>query len=150
MKYKFYNDAGFTLIELLVVIAIICLLSSIILASVSTARNKGQTGAIKEAMHQMSIQAEVYRLTNGSFGANVTTCSAGVFSDPVIQSQQTEILANAASGATLSCFTDSTGNLWAFSVFPLTTGGSWCIDNGGPGSLGVGSYTAKINLAICH
>jgi prepilin-type N-terminal cleavage/methylation domain-containing protein len=47
------RNKGFTLIELLVVISIIGLLSSIVLASLSTARGKAKDAAIKSEVLQM-------------------------------------------------------------------------------------------------
>ncbi len=48
---------GFTLIELLVVIAIIGLLSSIVFASLSTARVKGRVAAVQGSMHSAQTAA---------------------------------------------------------------------------------------------
>jgi prepilin-type N-terminal cleavage/methylation domain-containing protein len=52
--------SGFTLIELLVVIAIIGILSSVVLASLNTARNKGADAAIKSNIDNARAQAELY------------------------------------------------------------------------------------------
>ena len=47
------KNKGFTLIDLLVVIAIIGILSSIVLASLSTAREKAQVAAFKSEMSSL-------------------------------------------------------------------------------------------------
>lgn len=54
MKISPIDNKGFTLIELLVVIAIIGILSSVVLASLNSARNKGKDAAVKVAMGQMA------------------------------------------------------------------------------------------------
>ncbi len=51
---------GFTLIELLVVIAIIGVLSSIVLAALSTARTKGQDAARTEDVKSFKTAMELY------------------------------------------------------------------------------------------
>jgi len=50
---------GFTLIELLVVISIISLLSTVVMASLQTARTKAQEAAIKSDLHSIKTQAEL-------------------------------------------------------------------------------------------
>lgn len=58
------NRKGFTLIELLVVIAIIGLLSSIVLASLNTARSKGRDARRASEMHSAVNALELYKLDN--------------------------------------------------------------------------------------
>lgn len=48
------NKKGFTLIELLVVVAIIGLLSSVVLASLNSARAKAKDAAVKEGVSQFA------------------------------------------------------------------------------------------------
>ena len=92
MKNKFTK--GFTLIELLVVIAIIGILSSVVLASLNTARAKGSDAAVKADIAGARAAAEVYYDTNSGYGAqgyvNSSLCraaGAGMFSDSAIQAQ---------------------------------------------------------------
>ncbi|PJE74177.1 MAG: hypothetical protein COV01_01605 [Candidatus Taylorbacteria bacterium CG10_big_fil_rev_8_21_14_0_10_41_48] len=123
------KSKGFTLIELLVVISIIALLSSVVLSSLNSARTKAADNAIKAAMKQIAIQAENYRDSNANFGTSVVACTSGVFADTRIAEQRTNILANAATGATISCTTNSVGTLWSLRVTALKGGGTWCVDN---------------------
>jgi type II secretion system protein G len=59
-----YNPRGFTLIELLVVIAIIGVLSSVVLASLSTARSKGNDARRISDIHAVNTALALYANDN--------------------------------------------------------------------------------------
>ena len=61
------SQKGFTLIELLVVIAIIGILSSVVLASLNTARAKARDAKRLSDMHQMRIALEFYYNSFGRY-----------------------------------------------------------------------------------
>lgn len=72
-----FSKSGFTLIELLVVIAIIGILSSVVLASVSSARQAAKEASIMRSLNSAQTQAELYHNNNSSY--------SGLCSDNKIQ-----------------------------------------------------------------
>lgn len=131
---------GFTLIELLVVIAIIGILSSVVLASLNTARNKGADAAIKGDLAGVRSSAEVLYDTLGNkygpssgntvAGACTRTDASTIYADTNIQ----QALAHAKSsngGTDGQCQIAANGSAYAI-AFPLKTSGSyWCVDSTG-------------------
>lgn len=61
------GEKGFTLIELLVVISIISLLSSIVLVSLGTARERARFVAMQQTLLSMKNEFEIYHLDNGTY-----------------------------------------------------------------------------------
>ena len=64
---KRFGSRGFTLIELLVVIAIIGILSSVVLASLNTARQKGRDARRVSDIKQLQLALELYYDAHGYY-----------------------------------------------------------------------------------
>jgi prepilin-type N-terminal cleavage/methylation domain-containing protein len=96
MKLKNFKG-GFTLIELLVVIAIIGILSSVVLVSLNSARQKGKDTHIVTDVNELRTQMESD--SNGSNYGNSFTIAAGAVS-----------FGNAISGTYAQLGTDATAN----------------------------------------
>ena len=76
MKLFLNNKKGFTLIELLVVVAIISLLSSIVFASLSSARKKSQDSARVQGFIQVRNALELYYSNNGQYPCSALGCDS--------------------------------------------------------------------------
>ena len=66
---------GFTLIELLVVIAIIGILSSVVLASLNSARQKGRDAKRISDVKQLQLALELYYDANGQYPATTSVAT---------------------------------------------------------------------------
>lgn len=134
------RSRGFTLIELLVVIAIIGILSSVVLASLSTARNKGTDAAIQSNLSAIQSEAEIYYGSTGANsygGGNLSSCSGtapatlagGIWSDATIIKA-----INAVTKITDAPICGSSKSAYAISAKLLVgVGGkmNWCLDSTG-------------------
>jgi type IV pilus assembly protein PilA len=141
------RSKGFTLIELLVVIAIIGILSAVVLASLNTARSKGNDAAIKSNLDTIRTQSAIYYDNANNYGpsgqiavasavgtANCAT-PAGLLSDPnVTAAIKAADAAAGGSGTTattkVACGIGAGWATWSFYA-PLSTGGGWCVDSTG-------------------
>lgn len=112
---------GFTLIELLVVVAIIGILSSVVIASLSDARSKGNATAIKQNLTSIRTQAEI--IYSGSFSF-ATVCANSVVEDARAQA------ASLSGGGSATCNDSASG--WAVAA-DLPGGGAFCVDASGRG-----------------
>ncbi len=153
------SSSGFTLIELLVVIAIIGILSSVVLASLNTARAKGADAAIKSDLTGIRSQAEIFFDDNGHYGADTDNDCAfpdSLFVDPIITTAFTH--AGTISGNPATCVADdgvaasgAAASTWAVSV-PLKTNPTlfWCIDYTGIATTTtIGAEIDANNIALC-
>lgn len=115
---------GFTLIELLVVIAIIGILSSVVLASLNTARGKGANASVKSNLANIRAQAELF------YDSQAPNTYLDMCADATISSQLTS--ADNAGGGGNKCFAD--GDSWvAVTELKVAEGTNthYCVDSGG-------------------
>ena len=140
MKAKSFSR-GFTLIELLVVIAIIGILTSVVLASLNSARSKGGDASVKANLDGIRAQAELFYDTPKSYntsGSAVTTCpsvasataGSNLFTDPNVSSAIVNAVSNGNGGK--ACGANSTGSAYAVEVELKSTPGTyWCVASNG-------------------
>jgi prepilin-type N-terminal cleavage/methylation domain-containing protein len=113
---------GFTLIELLVVVAIIGILSSIVLVSLNSARQRGRDASAKGSMSSVRAAAEIYFDLNNTYALGTTdVCD---YSD--VASLFTA--AENQTGNTPVCSADN--NSYAAAV-ELNVGSAFCVDSNG-------------------
>jgi len=136
------RSRGFTLIELLVVIAIIGILSAVVLASLNTARSKGNDAAIQSNLSTIRTQAEIFYGTGNTYGTAGSTCNAAgsLFLDATIVKAIAS--ADSANGAGVMVCGNST-TAYAISS-PLSSSATtyWCVDSTGFGGKRVTNLAA--------
>ena len=129
------SKTGFTLIELLVVIAIIGILSSVVLASLNSARSKGSDAAIKSNINNARAQAELYYDSNNQSYFGV--CSATSSQNGILTMKN----GAASAGGTGTLCVDATST-WALSATLKASTAVYCVDSTGVAT--TSAMTAKI------
>jgi len=122
---------AFTLIELLVVIAIIGILSSVVLASLNTARNKGADAAVKSNLANARAEAELF------YDSQTTTTYVGVCAATgvnIIGDNVQAALNAGGDGGALASRCNGTATAWAAwaGLKTAATGNdAYCVDSTG-------------------
>jgi len=144
------RSQGFTLIELLVVIAIIGVLSAVVLASLNTARTKGNDAAVKSNLSSAQTQSAIYYDEKTNYGTNVAALSpsaanctlSGFFGSPQDPNVKAAIAAaDVAAGGTSGtisktvCATTAGGSSQAWVIatqlYNTANGAYFCVDSTG-------------------
>lgn len=134
---------GFTLIELLVTISIISMLSSVVMATVSSARSKATDARIKSQLRSAKTAAELYLYNSSTFKygnavggtepAGTTVgggCANGLFTNSIIKPLVLSANYPVYSAGAGRCTVPSSGDSYTISV-KLSNGQFWCVDGKG-------------------
>jgi prepilin peptidase dependent protein D len=130
---------GFTLIELLVVIAIIGILSSVVLASLNSARNKGADAAIKSSLNNSRAQAELFYDTGNTY---LNVCTAGTNNISAMITGATN-----AGGTNVQCEDTAAG--WAANAQLKSSTSFYCVDSTGAASVTVSDTITATDDVLC-
>lgn len=134
------KSKGFTLIELLVVIAIIGILSSVVLASLNTARNKGADSAVKSNLANQRAEAEIFydKSNAATYDGVCAVTGENIIGDGVNAAAKaggaTYTVGDNENAASNKAVCHDAAGGWAAAApikNPVTSGNIWCVDSTG-------------------
>lgn len=154
---KKMNKRGFTLIELLVVIAIIGILSSVVLVSLNTARQKGRDAKFVAELAGIRAAAEIVYSDNGgsylsptpvfTVGPTATLAEINTSANASVSPYIISLKAAAAGGKLYGSVTATTYVIYG--ILPSKTaaaapaiGDVYCVDNAGKNGINTAAYVA--------
>ena len=155
-----HRKGGFTLIELLVVIAIIGILSAVVLASLTTARQKGSDSAARADLIGTRAQSELFYYANANSYAGVCAVAAASNGTKSINAQVlaaavAEGIGNinityttAGTNSTVTCHDTALG--WGAEVplkIPVPGTTMFCVDSTGYAATTSGSTLGVSDIA---
>jgi prepilin-type N-terminal cleavage/methylation domain-containing protein len=139
------NNKGFTLIELLVVISIIGLLSSVVMGSLSSARQKANNTKVVQSVSQIKTALELYRNDKGKYpNENVQDYP---MDQDAINFLNTELVTNKYIPSILNPATQDNG--YGFQMYYLT-GDEWIYSSDGLWNIACGGRKLKSYVFVFY
>ncbi len=134
------KQSGFTLIELLVVIAIIGILASVVLASLSSARDKARDAARLSQLLEVQKALEMYYADNGTYPAHGPNSMLGEIGSALAPQYIGSIPLDPTQGNTTAGYRylrDNSNTAYSLLVLLETDANvSWCSINSNGGAAG--------------
>lgn len=134
--YTKKNSRGFTLIELLVVIAIIGVLSSVVLASLNTARQKSRDAKRQADIKQLQIALELYFDANSSYPNQATAAAVSGISAALTPTYIASIPSDPLAGGAYFYQSSAASNSTSYCVGANLEGSSGALDTCGTPDVG--------------
>jgi uncharacterized RDD family membrane protein YckC len=120
---------GIIIAAFLPIIAILGILSSVVLVSLSTARQKGQDAQVMTDLQQIRANAELYYGANNNSYSYAKSCASGMFLNTNIQ----QLITNLPNGG-VWCYAEGTS--YAVSSNLNTSISGYCVDSSGYANTG--------------